>query len=56
MSRAPDSPLLSALVTGMVIGLLRGLLIPDARWWDALMVVLLVVLLVLYLWRAWSQR
>jgi membrane protein implicated in regulation of membrane protease activity len=52
MHRPHVTPLLLALVTGMVIGLLA----PDARWWDALMIVLLVVVLACSLWRAWSQR
>lgn len=52
MHRRPFNPLLLALVAGMVI----GLLVPDTRWGDGLMLVLLVVMLACYLWRAKARR
>jgi hypothetical protein len=56
MRRSPHLSFTAALLLGVMIATVRRLVAPDAAWWDASMIVLLVLVLVLYLGRAWLRR
>jgi multisubunit Na+/H+ antiporter MnhE subunit len=43
--------LLGAVLVGAVLTVVQQLVVPDARWWNLLLAVLLVALLALRMWR-----
>lgn len=51
MNASGWSLLLTAGVSGMVTNAVRRYLLPSADWWNVVMILLLLMVLIAYLWR-----